>query len=61
MIAGTAHDTAAMLPMRLSQRHCCFDCADIAREHLGQVATVTPAGNLIRLQELSSAQQMETR
>ena len=61
MIAATAHDTAAMLPMRLSQLHCCFDCAEIAREHLGQVAPVTLAGNLICLRELSPDSKKETR
>ena len=61
MIGGTAHDTAAMLPRQLSQLHCCFDCAEIAREHLGRVAPVTSAGNLICLQELSPDSKKETR
>ena len=59
MIAGTVRYSAAMLLMRLAQPHCWFGCAEIAQEHLGQVAQVTPAGNPICLQELSPDSKME--
>ncbi len=61
MIARTAHDTAAVAPMRHSWCDCCLGGAQIAPEHVRQVATeFTLVGEPIRIEELSPTSQMET-
>jgi hypothetical protein len=62
MTARTAHDPAAVAPLRHSWCHCCLGGAQIAPEHGRQVAAeFTPVGDPIHIEELSPTSQMETR